>query len=95
MWKKIRSVVMFVIACVASPCCTPLIIPLGISLLAGMPLAVWLSANVGWLYGGLTLISIVSFVLVFRWMGQTAESKKTSNAERKVSAEHTHEISSL
>jgi hypothetical protein len=52
MWKKIRSGIMFVIACVASPCCTPLIVPLGLALLAGTPFAIWASAHLGWVYGG-------------------------------------------
>lgn len=95
MWQKIRSGGMFGIACVASPCCTPLFVPLGLSLLAGTPIAVWLSANLGWVYGGLTLISIVSFVLAFRWMGQKAESKKTTNADSQASVKHTHEINPL
>jgi membrane protein implicated in regulation of membrane protease activity len=69
MWQKIRSGVMFIIACVASPCCTPLIVPIGLALLAGTPVAVWASANLGWVYGGLTLLSVVSFVLAFRWLG--------------------------
>jgi hypothetical protein len=75
MWKKIRSGFMFVIACVASPCCTPLIVPLGLALLAGTPIAVWASGNIGWVYGGLTLLSIASFVLAYRWTGNKSASK--------------------
>ena len=78
MWKKIRSGLMFVIACVASPCCTPLIVPLGLALLAGTPVAVWASANLGWVYGGLTLLSIASLVLGLRWMRQKADNNKTT-----------------
>jgi hypothetical protein len=70
MWKKIRSGLMFGVACITSPCCTPIIVPIALALLAGTPVAVWLSANVGWVYGGLTLLSVVSLVLGFRWMGQ-------------------------
>ncbi len=77
MWQKIRSGVMFIIACVASPCCTPLIVPIGLALLAGTPFAVWASANLGWVYGGLTLLSVVSFVLAFRWLGQKPASKSS------------------
>ena len=76
MWNRIRSGLMFGIACIASPCCTPLIVPLGLALLAGTPIAVWASANLGWVYGGLTLLSIVSFVLAFRWLGTKSNSKK-------------------
>jgi hypothetical protein len=93
--KKIRSGVMFGIACVASPCCTPLMIPLGLSLFAGTPIAVWLSANVGWIYGGLTLISIASLVLAFRWMGQKAGTQKRTQAAGKNSLEPGHEIKVL
>jgi membrane protein implicated in regulation of membrane protease activity len=75
MWKKIRSSVMFVIACIASPCCTPLIVPIGLALLAGTPVAVWASANLGWVYGGLTLLSVISLVLGLRWMGQRSEAR--------------------
>ena len=75
MWKKIRSALAFGVACIASPCCTPLIVPLGLSLLAGTPVAVRASANLGWVYGGLTLVSIGSFVLAFRWMGQKSTPK--------------------
>ena len=89
MWKNIRSGVMFGIACVASPCCTPLIVPLGLSLLAGTLVAVWLSAYVGWIYGGLTLISITSFVLAYRWMGQKSDSK---GSETKITIEPIQEI---
>jgi len=95
MWQKIRSGVMFGIACVASPCCTPLIVTLGISLLAGTPIAVWLSAHLSWIYGGLTLISIASFVLAFRWMGQKAASNRFTNAESQTAVKHTHEINPL
>ena len=70
MWQKIRGGVMFVVACIASPCCTPLIVPVVLALLAGTPAAVWLGQNLGWVYGGLTLLSVVSFVLAFRWMGK-------------------------
>lgn len=69
-WEKIRGGVMFVVACIASPCCTPLIVPVVLALLAGTPAAVWLGQNLGWVYGGLTLLSVVSFVLAFRWMGK-------------------------
>jgi hypothetical protein len=72
MWEKARSGLMFVVACITSPCCTPLLVPLGLAVLAGTPAAVWLSANLGWLYGGLTLVSIASFVLGVRWLRQKA-----------------------
>jgi predicted MFS family arabinose efflux permease len=75
MWKKIRSGLMFGVACITSPCCTPIIVPIVLALLAGTPLAVWLSAYISWVYGGLTLLSVISLVLGFRWMGHKNASK--------------------
>lgn len=68
MWRKIRYRLMFGIACLTSPCCTPLLIPLIIGLLAGTPAALWMSQHIGLIYGILTGISIVSFILTLRWM---------------------------
>jgi hypothetical protein len=39
-------------------------------LIAGTPVAALLTAHIGWVYGGLTLISVVSFVLALRWLKQ-------------------------
>jgi hypothetical protein len=75
MWKKIRSALAFGVACIVSPCCTPLYVPLILALLAGTPVAIWASANLGWVYGGLTLVSIGSFVLAYRWMSQKSATK--------------------
>jgi hypothetical protein len=70
LWKKTRSGIMFGVACVLSPCCTPLIVPIILSLLVGTPAAVWITGHLGWVYGGLTAISLISVVLGLRWMGQ-------------------------
>jgi hypothetical protein len=91
MWKKIRSGVMFGVACVSSPCCTPLFIPLGLALLAGTPIAAWASTHLGWVYGGLTLLSIISLVLGVRWMGQRSDSK-SSSSKSKTDAPATREV---
>jgi hypothetical protein len=66
----IQSAVLLGVACLTSPCCVPLIVPIILGLLAGTPLAVWLTTHSGWLYGGLTLISAVSFFLAWRLMLQ-------------------------
>lgn len=89
MWTKIRSGVMFAIACVASPCCTPLIVPISLALLAGTPVAVWTSANLGWVYGGLTLLFVLSLVLGLRWLNQKAE---TGTAKHKTTSQPFHKI---
>jgi hypothetical protein len=92
MWKKIRSGLMFGVACITSPCCTPIIVPIVLVLLAGTPVAVWLSAYIGWVYGGLTLLSVISLVLGFRWMGQ----KNASEASKpKVTIQPVQEINHL
>jgi predicted MFS family arabinose efflux permease len=59
---------MFVVACIFSPCCAPLLVPVALALLAGTPLAAWLGMNLGWVYGGLTLVSVISLVLGIRWL---------------------------
>lgn len=92
LWKKIRSGVMFGIACIASPCCTPIIIPIAIALLAGTPVAVWMTANLGWVYGGLTLLSIISLVLGVRWMRQKSDSRHSVDARLKTGKQHMQEI---
>jgi len=95
MWKEIRSGVMFGVVCIASPCCTPIIIPIVIALLAGTPVAVWLSANIGWVYGGLTMLSIISLVLGFRWMGQKSDSKHSLDTGSKAGKQHIQEVTHL
>ncbi len=62
-----RGLLAFIVACFTSPCCTPLIVPLLIALLAGSPVALWISSHLGFVYGVLTLISVLSFVLALRW----------------------------
>ncbi len=95
MWKKIRSGVMFGIACFTSPCCTPLIVPLGMALVAGTPVAAWLSAYLGWVYGGLTLVSLISFVIAFRWLMQRPEAKRSTTTTSKVIVQSASEIKNL
>lgn len=80
LWFKLRGGAMFVIACIISPCCTPLYVPLALALLGGTPVAIWLTSNIGWVYGGLTLLSIVSLVLGFRWLGKKPMAKPATNA---------------
>jgi hypothetical protein len=63
--KSIRSVLWMGIACLTSPCCTPLFVPFALTLLAGTPIALWLTHILGWIYGVLTLISVCSLLLAF------------------------------
>lgn len=73
-----RGILAFVVGCFTSPCCTPLILPLFLALLAGSPIALLISQNLGRVYGGLTLISIISFVLALRWMNKRKTSQPAS-----------------
>lgn len=61
-----RLVMWGVIACLASPCCAPLLVPLALTLIAGTPVALWLTSMLGWIYGALTLVCLLSLFFVFR-----------------------------
>lgn len=74
--RDVPSLVAFIVGCVASPCCTPLYVPLVLFVFAGTPVAAWLGANVGWVYGVLTLLSVVSFGLALWWRTQKTNSVK-------------------
>jgi hypothetical protein len=73
-WRKIRIGLMFGLACLTSPALTPLIVPrcFDAIVLTGTPAAVWLTHNAGWVYGGLTLVSLLSLGLGLYWLGQKA-----------------------
>src|SRR5688572_11545885 len=84
--NRVRSGLMFLVACFTSPCCAPLYVPLALVLLAGTPVAGWLTTNVGWFYGALTLVSLASAVLAVRWWGgkreRAASPQPREQAER-------------
>jgi hypothetical protein len=73
-WRKIRTGLMFGLAGLTSPAVTPLIVPRCFEaiVLTGTPAAVWLTHNAGWVYGGLTLVSLLSLGLGLYWLGQKA-----------------------
>ena len=77
-WQKIRGGVMFAVVCITSPCCTPLLVPIFLAVIAGTPLAAWLGQNLGWVYGGLTLVSAVSLVVGLRWLNKSGKSKRVT-----------------
>jgi predicted MFS family arabinose efflux permease len=52
-----------------------LIVPLLLALVAGTPVAVWTSHHLGWVYGALTLVSMISFVPGWRSMGKRKRSQ--------------------
>jgi membrane protein implicated in regulation of membrane protease activity len=78
MQGNVRGVITFIIACITSPCCTPLIVPVLFTLLAGTPAALWMSQNLGWVYGALTAVSLISFVLALRWLNRRKTSQATT-----------------
>lgn len=72
---------MLAVTCITSPCCTPLIVPIGLALLAGTPVAVWAGQNLGWVQGGLTLISALSLFVGWRWLNSPRQSRKQIKVE--------------
>ncbi len=80
LWHNIRNGLMFGVTVITSPCCAPLIVPLILALLAGTPIAIWLTFHTGWVYGGLTLVSIISLVLGLRWMRRNKLAKNTARS---------------
>lgn len=73
-WQKIRSAVMYVVAFVSCPCHLPITLPLALALLAGTPLAVWIAQHVGWVYGGMAGMFLLSLALGFLWSGLSKEN---------------------
>lgn len=72
LWKKLRLGLVFTLALSTSPAVTPIIVPrcFDSALLAGTPAALWVTHNAGWLYGGLTLISLISLILGLHFLGE-------------------------
>ena len=70
LWQKIRSGVMFAASVIICPCHLPIVLPLALALLAGTPAAVWITQNVGWAYGGMAFIFLVSLGLGFLWLNK-------------------------
>jgi hypothetical protein len=56
-------------AVITCPCHLPLVLPIILGVLAGTPIAVWITQHVGWVYGGMAIVFLVSLLLTLRWMG--------------------------
>ena len=91
---RLRGMVMFLMTSITSPCCTPLIVPIILALLAGTPAAVWLTQHLGWVYGGLTLVSAVSLGLGLHWMRQQSPSPHTTPFRQEPVPQTIHETHS-
>lgn len=76
--SSVTSAVLLGVACLTSPCCVPLIAPIILGLLAGTPLALWFASHMAWMYGGLTLISVISFLLLWRYAFQKSSLVRRS-----------------
>ena len=77
LWQKIQSGVMFVLFAITCPCYLPIVLPLALALLAGTPAAVWITQNVSWVYGGMTILFPVSLAFGLRRMGQANAARDT------------------
>lgn len=73
-WHQIRSSGMLAISIVACPCHLPLVLPIALTLLAGTPIAIWLTQSVNWVAGALTIIFLSSLVIGLRWMTTSQSS---------------------
>lgn len=84
-WRKIRGGVLLGVGCVTSPCCTPLVVPAALALLAGTPLAAFLAQYIGWVYAVLTLVSLLTLFFGVRslWQKPSAQQEKEAVAAPK------------
>jgi hypothetical protein len=73
---NLRSGISFAVACITSPCCTPIIVPLFFALIAGTPFAAIIAQYTGLIYGALTLVSIISLVVGIRWLSPRRKSNR-------------------
>jgi hypothetical protein len=81
--RRLGGVGSLIVACLASPCCAPLLVPGLLALFAGTPLAVFLAQYLGWVYAGLTVLSLGSLYLGWRWISRknaTAFSQDTGTS---------------
>ena len=67
-WQKIRSGAMFVVSFATCPCHLPITMPLVLVLLAGTPLAVWVTQHSGWVYAVMAGVFLLSLALGLIWM---------------------------
>lgn len=61
-WRRVWGGGSLALACLASPCCAPLYVPVVLSLLAGTPIAAFLAGYVGWIYSAFTALSVVGLI---------------------------------
>ena len=73
-WQKVRGGVAVTISILTCPCHLPVTVPLMLALLAGTPIAAWLIQHVGWVYGVMAGVFILSFGLACLWTNPLKEN---------------------
>ncbi|MBZ0310453.1 MAG: hypothetical protein K8I82_30610 [Anaerolineae bacterium] len=90
-----RSILMFGLACVTSPCCTPLIVPILLSLLAGTPIGLVMTQYTNVIYGVLTVLSVASLILAVRGMLPRKTPKQVSPESQNHPQQNVIELTSI
>ena len=73
LWQKVRGGVAVTISILTCPCHLPVTVPLMLALLAGTPTATWLTQHVGWVYGAITGVFILSFGFAYVWTNSSKQ----------------------
>ena len=73
-WQKVRGGVAVTISILTCPCHLPVTVPLMLALLAGTPIAAWLIQHVGWVYGVMAGVFILSFGFACVWTNPLKEN---------------------
>ena len=83
-WQKFRRGVMFIISAVTCPCHLPIVLPIVLVLLAGTPTALWITNHIGWVYGGIAFIFVLSLGLGFLWLHQPDTTNYEPNLRKEI-----------
>lgn len=81
--RKIRTGLALGLALITSPALTPIIVPrcFDSAFLAGTPAAIWLTHNAGWVYGGLTFVSLTSLICGLYFSGDKTNVNNKSDSK--------------
>jgi len=74
LWQKVRGGVAVTISILTCPCHLPVTVPLMLALLAGTPVAAWLTQHVGWVYGVMAGVFTLSFGFAYVWTNPLKEN---------------------
>lgn len=84
-WRKLQIALLFSSSVINCSCHLPLVLPLALALFVGTPAAVWITYNVGFVYGGMTLFFIVSIALGVGWTSRRNAPLGLSQKIRQIS----------